>query len=407
MPIDEQMGYDERLRLLYVACTRAMDHLVVSLHRAERKNPPDAKRKPHQRRGASSTAWATLVDGLPDLCGDPEPLAGRPGDRADPAARLRRVGSRADARPRRRRPPGHGRRHRPHRRGRARPGSRPRTPRWRPPSRCLPPMRRRRANRPSSTSRRRPRRRSPGDSRGATGGRGRRPGPDRSRRRRPRAAEAAARPRPAAVAEGPLRHRGRPGRPRRAPDHRPRHRATGSTTPSPPSARPRRCPTAPTTSAGLVAGRPRLAVGAERPPLRRTGERSTPARPIGDRLLEGYVDLLYRADDGLVVVDYKTSATADPAELDRRVEGYRLQGAAYARRRRPRHRRAGHPRGVPVPHAAGRRRARAHRPRRRHGRRRAPGERRRGAASLRADHGSPIAPAHVSPGAGRFEQWLR
>ena len=23
MPIDEQMGYDERLRLLYVACTRA------------------------------------------------------------------------------------------------------------------------------------------------------------------------------------------------------------------------------------------------------------------------------------------------------------------------------------------------------------------------------------------------
>jgi hypothetical protein len=31
-----------------------------------------------------------------------------------------------------------------------------------------------------------------------------------------------------------------------------------------------------------------------------------------------------------VVVDYKTSASADPVELDRRVEGYRLQGAAYA-----------------------------------------------------------------------------
>ena len=52
--------------------------------------------------------------------------------------------------------------------------------------------------------------------------------------------------------------------------------------------------------------------------------------PLGDRLLEGYVDLLYRGPDGLVVVDHKTSATADPAELDRRVLGYRLQGAAYA-----------------------------------------------------------------------------
>jgi hypothetical protein len=52
--------------------------------------------------------------------------------------------------------------------------------------------------------------------------------------------------------------------------------------------------------------------------------------PIGDRLLEGYVDLLYRGPDGLVVVDHKTASTTDPAELDRRVEGYRLQGAAYA-----------------------------------------------------------------------------
>ena len=34
MPIDEQMSHDERVRLLYVACTRAQDHLVVSLHRA-------------------------------------------------------------------------------------------------------------------------------------------------------------------------------------------------------------------------------------------------------------------------------------------------------------------------------------------------------------------------------------
>ena len=52
--------------------------------------------------------------------------------------------------------------------------------------------------------------------------------------------------------------------------------------------------------------------------------------PLDGRLLEGYIDLLYRGPDGLVVVDHKTAATADPAELDRRVEGYRIQGASYA-----------------------------------------------------------------------------
>ena len=40
--------------------------------------------------------------------------------------------------------------------------------------------------------------------------------------------------------------------------------------------------------------------------------------------------LLYRTDDGMVIVDYKTAATDDPAELARRVAGYRLQGGAYA-----------------------------------------------------------------------------
>jgi ATP-dependent exoDNAse (exonuclease V) beta subunit len=43
-PIDEQMGYHERLRLLYVACTRARDHLIVSLHRKQRSRPPDDER---------------------------------------------------------------------------------------------------------------------------------------------------------------------------------------------------------------------------------------------------------------------------------------------------------------------------------------------------------------------------
>jgi ATP-dependent exoDNAse (exonuclease V) beta subunit len=55
----------------------------------------------------------------------------------------------------------------------------------------------------------------------------------------------------------------------------------------------------------------------------------TPIGPWG-RLLEGYIDLLYRTEAGMVIVDYKTAATDDPAELARRVDGYRLQGGAYA-----------------------------------------------------------------------------
>jgi ATP-dependent exoDNAse (exonuclease V) beta subunit len=52
--------------------------------------------------------------------------------------------------------------------------------------------------------------------------------------------------------------------------------------------------------------------------------------PVAGRLLEGYVDLLYRGAGGLVVVDYKTSSTSDAEELDHRVVGYRRQGASYA-----------------------------------------------------------------------------
>src|SRR5262249_52867850 len=54
------------------------------------------------------------------------------------------------------------------------------------------------------------------------------------------------------------------------------------------------------------------------------------ATPLGDTLLEGYVDLLYRSALGLVVVDYKTDQAGDERGLDERVERYRLQGAAYA-----------------------------------------------------------------------------
>jgi ATP-dependent exoDNAse (exonuclease V) beta subunit len=54
------------------------------------------------------------------------------------------------------------------------------------------------------------------------------------------------------------------------------------------------------------------------------------AAPIGETLVEGFIDLLYEGPDGLVVVDYKTDAARTDAERDIAVERYRLQGAAYA-----------------------------------------------------------------------------
>lgn len=54
------------------------------------------------------------------------------------------------------------------------------------------------------------------------------------------------------------------------------------------------------------------------------------AAPVGDRLLEGYIDLLHHREDGLVVIDYKTDAWDDDRELDLKVDRYRLQTAAYA-----------------------------------------------------------------------------
>jgi ATP-dependent exoDNAse (exonuclease V) beta subunit len=54
------------------------------------------------------------------------------------------------------------------------------------------------------------------------------------------------------------------------------------------------------------------------------------ATPVGASTLEGYVDLVYRGPHGLVVVDYKTDAWRDDADLDAKVARYRLQGGAYA-----------------------------------------------------------------------------
>jgi len=63
-PIDEQMGLHERIRLLYVACTRARDHLVVSVYRKDRAKAPD----PSNRTNAELLldGMGRLVDEAPD-----------------------------------------------------------------------------------------------------------------------------------------------------------------------------------------------------------------------------------------------------------------------------------------------------------------------------------------------------
>jgi ATP-dependent helicase/nuclease subunit A len=52
--------------------------------------------------------------------------------------------------------------------------------------------------------------------------------------------------------------------------------------------------------------------------------------PVGDRFVEGYIDLVLRTLDGLVVVDYKTDSARTDAEIDAKVEHYGPQLRAYA-----------------------------------------------------------------------------
>lgn len=52
--------------------------------------------------------------------------------------------------------------------------------------------------------------------------------------------------------------------------------------------------------------------------------------PVGSRVVEGFIDLLVDGPAGLVVVDYKTDSASTPAELDRALERYSIQGASYA-----------------------------------------------------------------------------
>ncbi len=59
--------------------------------------------------------------------------------------------------------------------------------------------------------------------------------------------------------------------------------------------------------------------------------RETPvAGPVGDGIVEGFIDLLFEEEDGYVVVDYKTDAVRTDEDIDRAMGRYRLQGGSYA-----------------------------------------------------------------------------
>ena len=58
-PIDEQMEFHEKLRLLYVAATRARDHLVISVHRPDRVLPTEPSAWTH-----AELLWAA-AEGAP------------------------------------------------------------------------------------------------------------------------------------------------------------------------------------------------------------------------------------------------------------------------------------------------------------------------------------------------------
>ena len=303
-PIDEQMGYDERVRLLYVACTRACDHLVVSLHRLDRPDP--------DRRATRTNAEVLLagmgdrLDDLPDLSGQAVPLA------VDPA-RL--------------------------------PAPPPDFTTWEA-QRTEALARAGRAGAVAATAL---------TDDGA---------PDVGTEPAPREPE---------VIQGNLFDEGT-GPP--APRDREPHPSEPAEEVDPGlQKRPRDLDLPPWLKGRYGSAVGRAVHGVLQTIDLTTGEglddavavqcqaeavldraaevrqlvtealgsavvQEAAAAPhwrevyvctlIGDRLLEGYVDLLYRGTSGLVVVDHKTSASADPAELDRRVAGYRLQGAAYA-----------------------------------------------------------------------------
>ncbi len=273
IPIDEQMSHDERIRLLYVACTRAQDHLVLSLHRKTRATPADTASKLTSAELLAS-ALDDLVPGLPTTAA---------GEAVTPSSPVE-----AD----RPRPPGD-----------------------------LPPLEEWRHHRETAL---------------ATS-------------RIPRTVAATAltpEGRPEALVDPGLHKRprdldlppwqkGRYGTAIGRAVH-----AVLQTIDLAAGAGRAEAVAAQAAAEGVIGheahidalvraalASPSVIAAASRPHWR---ELYVGVPLGGGRTLEGYIDLLYRSDEGLVVVDYKTGPASPDTDLDPLVDRYRAQGASYA-----------------------------------------------------------------------------
>jgi ATP-dependent helicase/nuclease subunit A len=270
-PIDEQMNHHERIRLLYVACTRARDHLVLSLHRKQRAGDPERSKRTNAELLVAGMGTVLLED-LPDAAPDGSPDAIRPVVTPPPSPPLALAAWAAER------------------------------------SAALS-----RAARPTAVA--------------ATaltdeGAPERGGDADPGLHKRPRDLDL------------PPWLKGRYGTAVGRAVHGVLQTIDLATGRGLDAAVAAQC------EAEAVIDRARdvraLVVAALDSPSVREAAASPHWRevyactPLAGRLLEGYVDLLYRGPDGLVIVDYKTSATSDPDALAKRVDGYRAQGAAYA-----------------------------------------------------------------------------
>jgi ATP-dependent exoDNAse (exonuclease V) beta subunit len=283
VPIDEQMAYDERVRLLYVACTRARDHLVVSLLRKERAKAPDPTKRTNAEllvAGIGEDLLGELPDAAPDDIDLPPPSPSPPPDPPQTFTTWRRELDTAL----------------------------------------------RRASQPTTVA---------ATALTAEGA----PDVARDEPEATQPAEAGLHKRPRDL-DLPPWLKGRYGTAVGRAVHGTLQTidlATGEGLSGAVAAQCEAEAITDRTAAVTQLVRDALATdvvaaAAASGTYWREVYACTPIQTAsGDsRLLEGYIDLLHRSAHGMVIVDYKTAATSDLDELHRRVQGYRLQGAAYA-----------------------------------------------------------------------------
>ena len=288
------MGFHEKLRLLYVACTRAPDHLVVSVHRTDAQADPTIDRSSTARRAALGRGRARAV-GRRRRSRRPTPRRGRaPAPSTPPGLDLDAWLAEHDAAFTTGQPPA------------LRVGHHARAPS--------------------------------------------RPIPTRRAADDPGLAKEGSRPRAAAVEQGSLRHRDRPRRARGAADRRPRDRRRARADSRPRRPRPKACSAYEATIAALA----RAALG--EPDRARAAcasqywRETYVAVPVDGITLEGYVDLVYRDDDGVssssTTRPTRSTATQTRADARRALPG---PGRRVRDRGRGRDGRAGRPLRVRVP----------------------------------------------------------